>query len=112
MSHLGHPRADLPPPRPPVEPPPSRWSFPPATSADEHGVVGVGADLEPGTLLAAYRAGLFPMPVGRSRLTRASPGGRPTRGASCPLDGLRVSRSLRKSCAPLRRPGRHRVRGR
>ncbi|HEY7939957.1 MAG TPA: hypothetical protein VID05_08995, partial [Acidimicrobiales bacterium] len=70
MSHLGHPRADLPPPRPPVEPPPSRWSFPPATSADEHGVVGMGADLSPGTLLAAYRAGLFPMPVGRSRLTR------------------------------------------
>ena len=26
-------------------------------------LVAVGADLEPGTLLAAYRAGLFPMPV-------------------------------------------------
>ena len=39
------------------------YSAPPAEPADEHGVVGVGADLEPGTLLAAYRAGLFPMPV-------------------------------------------------
>ena len=33
--------------------------------SDEPGedLVAVGADLEPGTLLAAYRAGLFPMPV-------------------------------------------------
>ena len=31
--------------------------------ADENGIVGIGADLEPGTLLAAYRVGLFPMPV-------------------------------------------------
>ena len=29
------------------------------------GLVGVGADLEPGTLLAAYRRGLFPMPSDR-----------------------------------------------
>ncbi len=28
-------------------------------------VVGVGADLQPGTLLAAYRCGLFPMPAGQ-----------------------------------------------
>ncbi|HAM24807.1 MAG TPA: leucyl/phenylalanyl-tRNA--protein transferase, partial [Actinobacteria bacterium] len=26
-------------------------------------LVAVGADLEPGTLVAAYRTGLFPMPV-------------------------------------------------
>ena len=32
----------------PVEPPPPRWAFPPADSADEDGLVGVGADLEPG----------------------------------------------------------------
>ena len=31
---------------------------------------GVGADLEPGTLLAAYRAGLFPMPVVAPRAGR------------------------------------------
>jgi hypothetical protein len=49
----------------PVEPPATRWLLPPAASADEDGLVGVGADLEPGTLLAAYRSGLFPMPLAR-----------------------------------------------
>jgi leucyl/phenylalanyl-tRNA--protein transferase len=59
--------------------------------------VGVGADLEPGTLLQAYRSGLFPMPVGKGRrqvLAWWSPDPR----AVLPLDGLRVSRSLRKAC--------------
>ena len=49
----------------PAEPPPSRWAFPPATSADADGLVAVGFDLEPLTLLAAYRSGLFPMPFRR-----------------------------------------------
>ena len=54
----------------------------------------MGADLEPGTLLAAYRSGLFPMPVDDG-LAWWSPEPR----GILPLDGLRVSRSLRKSCA-------------
>jgi leucyl/phenylalanyl-tRNA--protein transferase len=59
-------------------------------------VVGIGADLEPGTILAAYRQGLFPMPVRRPRaLAWWSPDPR----GVVPLDGLRVSRSLRKACA-------------
>ena len=49
----------------PVEPAPTPWAFPPVEEADSDGLVGVGADLEPGTILAAYRRGLFPMPVGR-----------------------------------------------
>jgi len=57
--------------------------------------VGVGADLEPGTVLAAYRNGLFPMPVEDGLMAWWSPQPR----AVLPLDGLRVSRSLRKSCA-------------
>jgi leucyl/phenylalanyl-tRNA---protein transferase len=78
----------------PVEPPPCRWDFPPAESADAIGVVGLGADLEPGTLLAAYRRGLFPMPAGRDGpLAWWSPDPR----GVLPLDGLRVSRSLRQS---------------
>ncbi len=82
----------------PIEPPPTPWSFPPADSADEQGVVGVGADLEPGTLLAAYRAGLFPMPAhirgkGRGQMAWWSPDPR----GILPLDGLRVTRSLRQS---------------
>jgi leucyl/phenylalanyl-tRNA---protein transferase len=60
-------------------------------------VVGVGADLEPGTLLLAYRSGIFPMPVGEGSselLAWWSPDPR----AVIPLDGLHVSRSLRRSC--------------
>lgn len=57
--------------------------------------MGVGADLAPGTVLAAYRRGLFPMPLGRrGQLGWWSPDPR----AILPLDRLRVSRSLRRSC--------------
>lgn len=55
-------------------------------------MVGTGADLEPGTLLAAYRCGLFPMPLGRT-VAWWSPDPR----GVIPLDGLVVSRSLRRS---------------
>lgn len=43
-----------------VEPEATTRSFPPAETADEHGVVCAGGDLQPGTILAAYRRGLFP----------------------------------------------------
>ena len=76
-----------------IEPPPSPWELPAARTADERGVVGVGADLEPGTLLAAYRSGLFPMPVDGGVLAWWSPDPR----GIIPLDGLRVSRSLRRA---------------
>lgn len=78
----------------PVEPPPTVWELPAAESADEGGLVGVGADLEPGTLLAAYRRGLFPMPLsGRGPIGWWSPDPR----GVLPLDELRVTRSLRRS---------------
>jgi leucyl/phenylalanyl-tRNA---protein transferase len=78
----------------PVEPPATRWLLPPAASADEDGLVGVGADLEPGTLLAAYRSGLFPMP-----LARRGPVGwwSPDPRGVIPLGRLHISRSLRAS---------------
>lgn len=82
-------------PHPPVEPPPTDWVMPSPHGADSHGLVAVGADLEPGTLLAAYRCGMFPMPVARRRVGWWSPDPR----GILPLDGLKVSRSLRKSCA-------------
>lgn len=59
--------------------------------------VGVGGDLSPDTLLRAYRVGLFPMPVDqgpRAALGWWSPDPR----GVLPLDGLRVTRSLRQSC--------------
>ncbi|HEX5614992.1 MAG TPA: leucyl/phenylalanyl-tRNA--protein transferase [Acidimicrobiia bacterium] len=72
----------------------NRWEFPDAALADEHGVVGLGADLEPPTLLAAYRAGLFPMRLGdHGPLAWWSPDPR----GIVPLDGVHVSRSLRRS---------------
>ncbi len=52
----------------------------------------LGADLEPGTLLAAYRLGLFPMPVD-GRLVWFSPVTR----AVLPLQGFHASRSLRRA---------------
>ncbi len=78
----------------PIEPPPTEWQMPDPRAAGDGDLVGVGADLEPGTILAAYRAGIFPMPVD-GRLAWWSP----ARRAILPLDGLRVSRSLRKACA-------------
>jgi leucyl/phenylalanyl-tRNA---protein transferase len=82
----------------PVEPAPSRFTMPdPAVAGRGEDLVAVGADLEPGTLLAAYRSGLFPMPVDprrrRSKIAWYSPDPR----GIIPLDGLHVSRSLRKS---------------
>jgi len=76
----------------PIEPPPTPWHFPDPTDAPDD-LVCVGGDLEPGTLLAAYRTGLFPMPYDRRRLGWWSPSPR----GVLPLDGLRVSRSLRRS---------------
>ncbi len=77
----------------PVEPPATRWALPSPRTANRDGIAGVGGDLEPGTLLEAYRCGLFPMPFGRRRLAWFSPDPR----ATIPLDGLVVSRSLRRS---------------
>ena len=80
----------------PVEPPSSIWEFPPPSRFHpEDDLVATGADLEPGTLLAAYRRGLFPMPVGGPRAPMAwfSP---VRRGVMSPTR-MRVSRSLRRA---------------
>jgi leucyl/phenylalanyl-tRNA--protein transferase len=78
----------------PTEPQPSPWEFPPADAADEQGLLAVGADLEPGTLLAAYRGGIFPMPLkGVGPLPWFSPDPR----GIVPLGEFRPSRSLRRS---------------
>ncbi|MEM7139492.1 MAG: leucyl/phenylalanyl-tRNA--protein transferase [Actinomycetota bacterium] len=78
----------------PVEPPPTPWRFPPLDDVDESGLVGIGADNEPGTILAAYRSGMFPMPVEADQLMGWwSPDPR----GVLRLDSLKVSRSLRRS---------------
>jgi leucyl/phenylalanyl-tRNA---protein transferase len=76
----------------PIEPSESRFDLPdPATA--EGDVVAVGGDLEPGTILQAYRRGMFPMHLPDGHLGWWSPVDR----AIIPLDSLHVSRSLRQS---------------
>lgn len=75
-----------------AEPPPSAWALERPPDDHPHDVWARGADLEPGTLLAAYRLGLFPMKVDRQLVWWS-----PLRRAVIPLDGLRVSHSLRRS---------------
>ncbi len=78
----------------PLEPALTRWVFPNPAQAGTDDVVAIGADLEPGTLLAAYRTGLFPMylPDGGPLAWWS-----PVRRGILPVDGLLVSRSLRRS---------------
>jgi leucyl/phenylalanyl-tRNA--protein transferase len=69
------------------------WEFPdPRTIPGD--LIGIGADLKPATIIAAYERGIFPMPIRSRQLGWWSP----ERRGILPLDQLRVSRSLRKSC--------------
>jgi leucyl/phenylalanyl-tRNA--protein transferase len=96
----------------------------PATVPAGSDLVAVGADLAPGTLVAAYRNGLFPMPVDPGKRRKGLAWFSPDPRAIIPLDGFHVSRSLRRSrnrfeyrldtsfelvmrrCADTARPGR------
>lgn len=80
----------------PVDLPESPWDFQAALespAAAREDLVAMGADLEPATLLAAYRSGVFPMPGPEGEVLWFSP----VRRGVLPLSGLRVSRSLRRS---------------
>lgn len=82
--------------------PPSKY-FPPAESADEDGLVCAGGQLSTDELLDAYRHGLFPWPVvgERTPMLWWSPDPR----AIFKLDGLYISKRLRRTC----RSGRYQV---
>lgn len=80
--------------------PPCQWALPDPLKADPRSdVVAVGADLDPATVLSGYATGLFPMhlpaddPHEPDQLAWWSPNPR----GILPLDGLHVSKSLRKS---------------
>lgn len=88
----------VPDPRSPIEPAASRFDMPnPARAEPGEDLIAVGADLEPGTLLAAYRRGLFPMPVDPHRRRSAIAWYSPDPRGIVPLDALRVTRSMRRS---------------
>lgn len=76
----------------PLEPPPSGWYLEPPPDDHPDDLWAVGADLAPGTLLAAYRLGLFPMPLGH-RIGWFSP----ARRGIVPLEPFSPSRSLRRA---------------
>jgi leucyl/phenylalanyl-tRNA--protein transferase len=80
----------------PIEPAASRWQLDLERAKPKDDLVGVGADLEPGTLLMAYRAGLFPMGVGEDGSLPNGWWSPDPRGVLLP-GHLTISRSLRKS---------------
>lgn len=70
-----------------------QWRLP-APPPEAGDLIAIGAGLDPGTVLSAYRVGLFPMPVeAGAEIGWWSPEFRGVLG----LDELIVSRSLRKS---------------
>jgi leucyl/phenylalanyl-tRNA---protein transferase len=72
------------------EPLATRWRFPHPSRADAEGLLAVGGDLGPGTLVHAYTNGIFPWTT--DPVTWWSPDPR----AILPLDAVHVSRSLRR----------------
>ncbi len=62
----------------------------------EDDLVAIGADLEPGTLLQAYRSGLFPMPADDE--LDGFYWFFPVARGVLPLEEFTVSRSLRRAC--------------
>jgi leucyl/phenylalanyl-tRNA--protein transferase len=73
----------------------SRWPFPPPSELPEGDLVSVGGDLEPSTVVHAYRRGIFPMEV--TGLPGVLGWWSPDPRGILPLDRLRVTRSMRQS---------------
>src|SRR5262245_53093111 len=88
------PRVAPPVPSPPIEPPRTRARFPDPRKARGVEVLAVGGDFSAGTLLAAYRTGIFPWPHSSGVVPWCSPEPR----AIFPLEREpRWSRSLRRT---------------
>lgn len=68
-------------------------SFPDPSTASPEGIVAIGGDLHPDTLMMAYRKGIFPWPVDGLPLLWFSP---PQRGVLI-FDELHLARSLRRA---------------
>ena len=66
--------------------------FPDVETADEDGLVAVGGDLEPESIVLAYKSGIFPWPIHERLLAWFAP---PQRGVLF-LDEFHISRRLRE----------------
>lgn len=70
-------------------------AFPPLDTADEDGLLAIGGDLEPDSLVLAYQNGIFPWPINEGLLAWFAP---PQR-AIIFLEDLHISRSLQRELA-------------
>jgi len=82
----------------PTPPPPTPWDFALDRVPDGEDLIGIGADLEVGTLYEAYSIGVFPMGIGDHGSEPIGWWSPDPRGILQPAE-LKVSRSLRKSSA-------------
>lgn len=80
----------------PRHPGPSGYAFQVANAEPGEDLIGVGADLQPATLIAAYRSGAFPMGLGRGGRNPMWWWSPDPRGIIRPAE-MHVSRSLRRS---------------
>lgn len=67
-------------------------TFPNVETADEDGLVAVGGDLEPASIILAYKSGIFPWPIHERLLAWFAP---PERGVLF-LDEFHISRRLKE----------------
>ncbi|WP_457252951.1 leucyl/phenylalanyl-tRNA--protein transferase [Pedococcus sp. P5_B7] len=80
----------------PVEPLPTSWVFDLSEVEDGEDMVAVGGDLRAGTLIEAYRSGVFPMGLGELGTRPLGWWSPDPRGVLLP-GGVHASRSLQKS---------------
>jgi leucyl/phenylalanyl-tRNA--protein transferase len=73
----------------------TRWRFPSVSEMPDSDLVTLGGDLLPSTLIHAYRQGIFPMDV--TGLPGVIGWWSPDPRGILPLEGLRVTRSMRQS---------------
>ncbi len=71
--------------------------FGPEDSWPEQDLVALSDDFDASLVVEAYRAGVFPMPLSESSFDARTGWWSPVQRAYLPLDGLRVSKSLRQS---------------
>lgn len=80
----------------PRHPGPTGYVFQVANAEPGEDLIGVGADLQPATLITAYRSGAFPMGLGRGGRNSMGWWSPDPRGVIRPAE-IHVSRSLRRS---------------